>query len=284
MARFVSLSRAAKLVGLSRGALQKKVHDLEFESFEGQVNLDDIERLFPDAEIEDNHLIEDLEKIIEQALHRARGEKLAKLLAPDVHTLTSRLQSITNEHAKSKAQVNEFSQLFTELQTKITGLATNSDKPYVFEDLNNWIIDSINKIQTPKILSTPILEKDTVLRVMAAQVHVKNTGHEFFIEGNNSILEAGLSAGLALNYGCSNGNCGKCKAKLISGKIRRIKPHDYSFSESEKSQNYFLCCSNTAVTEIEIEADEADGANDIPQQKIAAKVKKLDKISDDVLV
>lgn len=282
MARFVSLSRAAKLVGLSRGALQKKVHDLEFESFEGQVNLDDIERIFPDAEIEDNHIIEDLEKIIEQALQRARGDKLSKLLAPDAHTLASRLQAITKEHAKTKAQVKELTQLFAQLQTKITYITTSSDSPHIFEDLNNWLTDSINKIQTPRILATPILEKDTVLRVMAAQVHVKNTGHEFFIEGNNSILEAGLSAGLALNYGCSNGNCGKCKAKLVSGEIRKTKPHDYTFSESEKSQNYFLCCSNTAVTEIEIEADEAGSEKDIPQQEIAAKVKKLDKLSDDV--
>ena len=284
MPRLVSLSRAAKLVGLSRGALQKRVHDLELESFEGQVNLDDIEKLFPDAELEDNHIIEDLEKIIEQALKRTHGAKLAKLLAPDPHTLAARLQSITKEHARSKSQVNEFTQLFTELQSQISNLAETSSKPHLFEDLNNWISDSINKIQSPEVKPTPLLEKDTVLRVMAAQVHLKNTGHEFFVEGNNSILEAGLSAGLALNYGCSNGNCGKCKAKLISGEIKKLKPHDYTFSETEKLQNYFLCCSNTAITEIEIEADEAGSEKDIPQQKISAKVKKVDKLSNDVLI
>lgn len=284
MPRLVSLSRAAKLVGLSRGALQKRVHDLELESFEGQVNLDDIEKLFPDAELEDNHIIEDLEKIIEQALKRAHGAKLAKLLAPDPHTLAARLQSITKEHARSKSQVKKFTQLFAELQSQISSLAETSSKPHLFEDLNNWISDSINKIQSPEVKPTPLLEKDTVLRVMAAQVHLKNTGHEFFVEGNNSILEAGLSAGLALNYGCSNGNCGKCKAKLISGEIKKIKPHDYTFSETEKLQNYFLCCSNTAITEIEIEADEAGSEKDIPQQKISAKVKKVDKLSNNVLI
>lgn len=284
MPRLVSLSRASKLVGLSRGALQKRVHDLELESFEGQVNLDDIEKLFPDAELEDNHIIEDLEKIVEQALKRAHGAKLAKLLSPDSYTLAARLKSITKEHARSKSQVKDFIELFSELQPQLNQLANTSNKPHLFEDLNNWISDSINKIQTPSLILTPLLEKDTVLRVMAAQVHIKNTGHEFFVEGTNSILEAGLSAGLALNYGCSNGNCGNCKAKLISGEIKKIKPHDYVFSESEKLQNYFLCCSNTAITEIEIEADEAGSEKDIPQQKIAAKVKKLDKPTENVLV
>ena len=284
MPRLVSLSRAAKLVGLSRGALQKRVHDLELESFEGQVNLDDIEKLFPDAELEDNHIIEDLEKIVEQALKKAHGAKLAKLLAPDPHTLAARLQSITKEHARSKSQVKDFLELFSELQSQISRLSTTSNEPHLFEDLNNWIVDAIDKIQIPEVKPTPLLEKDTVLRVMAAQVHIKNTGHEFFVEGTNSILEAGLSAGLALNYGCSNGNCGNCKAKLISGEIKKTKPHDYVFSESEKLQNYFLCCSNTAITEIEIEADEAGSEKDIPQQKISAKVKKVDKLTGNVLV
>lgn len=284
MPRLVSLSRAAKLVGLSRGALQKRVHDLELESFEGQVKLEDIERIFPDAEIEDNHIIEDLEQIVEQALKRAHGAKLATLLAPDTHTLAARLQVITKEHTHSKNQVRDFLKLYSELQTQITELSKTSDKPYLFEDLNNWLDDSIDKIQTTSFTHAPLLEKDTILRIMAAQVHIKNTGHEFFVDGSSSILEAGLSAGLALNYGCSNGNCGKCKAKLISGQIKKIRPHDFALSESEKLQNYFLCCSNTAITEIEIEADEADNEKDIPQQIISAKVKKAEKISDNLLI
>ncbi len=283
MPRLVSLSRAAKLVGLSRGALQKRIHDRELKSFEGQVSLDDIEKLFPDVDIEDNHIIEDLEKIIEQAMQRARGEKLAKLLAPDTQTLAARLQNITKEHARSKKIANDLIQLYSQLENKMNDLAQTSEQAQQIHTLTDWLKESVEKIKSPAPVEAPILEKDTVLRVIAAQVHVKNTGHEFFIEGNNSILEGGLSAGLALNYGCSNGNCGKCKAKLLSGEIKKIKPHDYTFTESEKNQNYFLCCSNTAITEIEIEADEAGNEKDIPQQKITAKVKKISQLSADVL-
>jgi len=284
MSRLVSLSRAAKLVGISRGALQKKIHNLELKSFEGQVNLDDIEKIYPDAQIEDNHIIEDLEKIVELALKRARGEKLAKLLSPDSHTLAARLQVVSKECSHSKEQLKKFTSLIAQIQEKLSDLSSTSNKKYLFTDLNNWIDDNVEKIQSTNVIVKQLQEKDTLLRVMAAQVHIKNTGHEYFIEGNNSILEAGLSAGLALNYGCSNGNCGKCKAKLISGEIKKIKPHDYAFSESEKNQNYFLCCANTAVTEIEIEADEAGSENDIPLQKISAKVKKVANLSDEVLV
>jgi len=284
MSRFVSLSRAAKLVGISRGALQKKIHSLELKSFEGQVNLDDIEKIYPDAQIEDNHIIEDLEKIVELALKRARGEKLANLLSPDSHTLAARLQVVSKECSHSKEQLKQFTSLISQIQERLSNLSSTSNKEYLFTDLNNWIDDTVEKIQSTNVNINQLQQKDTLLRVMAAQVHIKNTGHEYFIEGNNSILEAGLSAGLALNYGCSNGNCGKCKAKLISGEIKKIKPHDYTFSESEKNQNYFLCCANTAVTEIEIEADEAGSESDIPLQEIVAKVKKVENLSNEVLL
>ena len=286
MPRLVSLSRAAKLVGISRGEMQKKVHDLELESFEGQVKLSDIERIFPDAQIEDNHIIEDLEKIVEQALKRAHGSKLASLLAPDPITLAARLNSITKEHALSKSINLNLIKLIEQIQSQISTLANNNSESTTasLTDLNLWINDSMTKLSPAIIPKTALLEKDTLLRVIAAQVHVKNTGHEFFIEGNNSILEAGLSAGLALNYGCSNGNCGKCKAKLITGEIKKIKPHDFSFSETEKLQNYFLACSNTAITDIDIEADEAGSEVDIPEQHISAKVKKIEKLSDQILL
>lgn len=284
MPRLLSLSRAAKLVGISRGELQKKIVDHELESFEGQVSLDDIERVFPNAHLDDNHIIEDMERIIEHALKRARGEKLAALLAPDTHTLAARLHSINHDYTHAKQLIKSYKQLLSELQTRISDIATSSDTPQPLHELNNWINDNVIKIQSADEITSPLLTKDTILRVIAAQVHIKNTGHEYFVEGNNSILEAGLSAGLALNYGCSNGNCGKCKARLLSGEIHKIRSHDFAFSESEKIQNYFLCCSYTATTDIEIEADEAGSEKDIPQQNLTAKVKKIELVSDDVLI
>ncbi len=71
-----------------------------------------------------------------------------------------------------------------------------------------------------------------ICKIMATQVRILPSGHEFFIHGTESILEAGLSAGLALDYGCSNGNCGLCKCKLVSGQVNKIKSHDYVLTEA----------------------------------------------------
>ena len=75
---------------------------------------------------------------------------------------------------------------------------------------------------------------------------------DFFIDGPDSVLEGALRAGVPLNYGCSGGNCGLCKAKLISGEIKKTRFHDYVRSEADKRDNMFLMCSNTAVTDLVI--------------------------------
>ena len=84
---------------------------------------------------------------------------------------------------------------------------------------------------------------------------VQPSGHEFFVEGNDTVLEAALRAGIPLNYGCSNGNCGDCKVRLVSGQVQKVHPHDFALKEAEKANGDFLMCSYTPVTDIVIEAN-----------------------------
>jgi CDP-4-dehydro-6-deoxyglucose reductase len=128
------------------------------------------------------------------------------------------------------------------------------------------------------------LANEVFLPAMTAQATIIPSGHEFFVEGVESILEAGLRAGLALNYGCSNGNCGLCKTRVVSGEIRKIKHHDYLLSEAEKGIGYMLSCCNTAVSDVVLEADEARGVTDIPHQSIPIRIKKIDRPNDQMLV
>jgi len=110
------------------------------------------------------------------------------------------------------------------------------------------------------------------------QVRILPSGREFVSEGNSTLLEAGLSAGLALGYGCSNGNCGECRAKVVSGEVEKIKHHDYKLSD----QNHILMCCNTALSDVVLEAIEARDASEIPQQQITAKVKGIQVVNDNV--
>ncbi len=282
MPRLLTVSRAARLVGVSRGTLQQQIQDGELPSFEGMVDIDDLTRAYPQLELEDNAMLEKIEDIIDNALKRARGEKLRKLISPDLSTLAARVASLSKELARIKKQNEFLSEILTDTQNSLLTLEQSSNPGIALTELRQRIAATL--AQPIEHIEDQLLIRDTVLRVMAAQVHLMPSGHEFFVEGNNSILEAGLSAGLALNYGCSNGNCGKCKAKLLSGEVKKIRQHDFVIPESEKNQGYILACSNTAISDIVLEADEATHANEIPLQKIPARVKKVEKLNNDLVV
>jgi len=121
-----------------------------------------------------------------------------------------------------------------------------------------------------------------VLRIMSAHVQIKPSGHEFFVDGNDSLLEAALRAGLALDYGCSAGSCGKCKARILSGQVQKTHHSDYVLGAAEKNAGVILMCRNTAAVDLVIEAREAHGAADMPLQRIEARVKSVSAIAEDM--
>jgi CDP-4-dehydro-6-deoxyglucose reductase len=283
MDRLLTVSRAARLVGVSRGTLQKQIQDGDLPSFEGMVKLDDLNQAYPNVEVEDNSMLEKIEHIIENALHRARGDKLRKLLAPDLGTLAARVAELSKELAAARYTSERLQQLLDETRQRLGDVQGETQVTEQIRQLSDWLDESLNEAVEPP---TPaqLLTQDTLLRVFLAQVHVMPSGHEFFVEGNNSILDAALSAGIALNYGCSNGNCGKCKSRLISGEVRKIRDHEYQLSEAEQNQGYLLACSNTAVTDIVMQADEAIDENDIDEQVVPAYIKKITHISDELAI
>ena len=70
MPRYLTLSRAARLVGVRRGALQSKIRTGELAAFEGMVSEEDLMRAYPEARLEDNTVLERLEAIKEAAFAR----------------------------------------------------------------------------------------------------------------------------------------------------------------------------------------------------------------------
>ncbi len=71
MSQLLTLSRAARLVGVTRGALQKKVKDGELPTFEGMVAPDELLRVYPHAHFEDNTHLERLMQIKDSAFAKA---------------------------------------------------------------------------------------------------------------------------------------------------------------------------------------------------------------------
>jgi len=119
---------------------------------------------------------------------------------------------------------------------------------------------------------------------MSVTVTLNPSGHTFVVEEGETILESALRSGLAPEYGCANGTCGECKARVVSGELSEIRFHDYVIGEAEKRMGYALLCSATAVQDTIIEAMEAARPEDIPMQKVRARVHGLERIREDLLI
>lgn len=104
------------------------------------------------------------------------------------------------------------------------------------------------------------------------RIQITPSRRNFDCHGKQSLLEAGLSAGLALPFNCSNGSCGTCRALVRQGTVKQIQFHDYVLSASDKHQNMCLMCSYTALSDLTLEVIEADSPDDIPVQTLEAKL------------
>ena len=277
MPQLLSLLRAARLVGVSRGTLQRKIRNGELAAFEGMVAAEDLARAYPDAKLEDNAVLERLEGIKEAAFSRRIRERVL----PSTDVLVVRLTEMIRERAQVQSRLDYYRALTQQLQAKLRELAGAPAPQPAATQLLAWLTRSLEAApqgESPQ----PLLVQDSFLRIMTAHVRVLPGGREFFVDGNDSLLEAALRAGLSLDYGCSAGGCGKCKARIVAGETQRIRHSDYALTAAEKSAGVVLMCCHTAAVDLVIEAREAHGAADMPLQHIEARVKSITPMGEDM--
>lgn len=116
--------------------------------------------------------------------------------------------------------------------------------------------------------------------MMEHRIKVMPSGHEFQALEQETLLDAALRSGLNVDFSCSSGSCGDCRARLLEGQLGEHDFHDHRFSEVEKAQGRFLLCTAHAAGDLVIEAGEASSPSDIPRQKIKAKVAKIQEVSE----
>ncbi len=280
MARLITLSRAARLVGVKRSTLQKRIRAGELHTFEGQLDLSELLRVYPQTEVEDSAMLERSDRIVEQALGRVVREQET---LPDVHTLATRVAGLGHELAKASIQLRRYAGLINQIEKKIEALAASADDTAAagYRQLAAWVQEHKAELERPFAVDEEMMAADNLLRVMAAHVHVEPSGHEFFVQGNDSLLEAGLRAGLALDYGCTDGRCGRCRARILSGTIKPVRSQQ-ALGLREREQGYALMCCNTAVTDVVLQAPEAERPSDIPAQQLEATVRRIERLSDEV--
>lgn len=105
----------------------------------------------------------------------------------------------------------------------------------------------------------------------------------FVIENDETVLEAALRQGHNLPYGCRNGSCGSCKAKIISGDITYADGLPEALSEEEHQQGIALLCQAKATGNLSIQARTIETSADIKLRQFPCRVTTCEKLNDDVI-
>ncbi len=281
MAQWVTVWRAAQLVGVPRGVLQQRVRAGEIELADGLVATETLLRLYPQAQIEPAGMLERVVQIRDESF----GRRLRERLLPSQEVLAQRLFHQSQELADVQRHLQRYHALVVALRESLRALDAQAggNDPRLLA-LQRQLNDGLARALATE--SVDVLDvMDDMLKVVSAQVTVRPSGHQFSVEGHETLLQAGMRAGLKLNYGCGNGTCGMCKVRVTAGQTVRTMVTDYPMSEPEKARGYVLACAHTsASSELTIETLEANGPADIPQQQIVTSVRAVRALAPDTML
>lgn len=119
---------------------------------------------------------------------------------------------------------------------------------------------------------------------MNYRITLAASGTVFEATADEPILTAALRQGIQLPYGCRNGQCGACKAQVVSGAVRYAGTAPIeALTDRERDDGWALCCQAMASTDVTLAARETGRQAAIEIRTLPARVARLEKLSHDVL-
>lgn len=279
MTQWLTLSRAARLIGVPRGELQRQVRDGRLPAVDGMVSTAGLLLLYPDFRLEDSGAFEHVARLKEEAF----GRRVLERALPGREVLAQRLFAHSQELADARRHLQRYHALVVATQQRLDTLAGAATDGR-WQELRAFVEQGLAEVLATESADALTI-MDDMLKVVSAHVTVRPSGHEFDVDGRDTLLQAGLKAGLKLNYGCGNGTCGLCKARVISGEVVKVMPFDYPLSEAERLQGHTLLCAHSAGSgDIVIETLEAQGPREIPEQELTVRVRNVQSLAQDTVL
>lgn len=114
---------------------------------------------------------------------------------------------------------------------------------------------------------------------MSQLVHLRPSGRVLEVHDGETVLDAAIRDGVTLPYGCRNGRCGACRARVVRGAVSEgvegpVAPKDVDTT---------LLCRAYPASEIEVEVHELETAAEIVVKDLPCKVARMQPLSRDVM-
>ena len=119
---------------------------------------------------------------------------------------------------------------------------------------------------------------------MAFTVTVRPSGRQFPVDSSENVLDAALRSGAGLPFGCKDGACGSCKARVLSGQWEQGWHAKPALSAQEHADGYALLCCAQARSDLVVEVQEVAGFGDYPVRKMPCRITHIDRPAPDVVL
>jgi ferredoxin-NADP reductase len=94
---------------------------------------------------------------------------------------------------------------------------------------------------------------EAALPAIDQTLHVRKNGLErtMIVRPGQTLLEAGLAAGMPMPFSCAMGGCAECRCKLVEGSVVMEEPN--CLTTEEREQGFVLACVSRPRTTVKLE-------------------------------
>ncbi len=122
MDRLLSLSQAARMVGVPRRLLQQHIQEGRITAFEGQIRMSELHKAYPEADSDRSGMLEKVSRIREAALYKSSGDA-----RPDAEHLATELQRTRVEMIRMQQELDGYRQFAAETEHRLLELQERCD-------------------------------------------------------------------------------------------------------------------------------------------------------------
>ena len=140
MDRLLSISQAARMVGVPRRLLQQHIQEGKSEAFEGHIRMSERHKAYPEADSERSGMLEKVHRIREAAVFKTTRD-----YNPDVDQLSSELQRARVEVARLQDELDGYRRLTLETEQRLLALQERCDvrQAMMLGTLVGWFMNQL---------------------------------------------------------------------------------------------------------------------------------------------
>lgn len=139
MAKYVNVAKAARILGVSRSRMQELIRTGELQTFEGQVDIQELRNKFPGLAFNESSPIVERTRIIKDT---AFGERVQKLVEPPSEVLKTKIRRLSVDLNVERTKARDYQGIIEDLLGKLSEMQeiSNESQRRIIQELNIWLL------------------------------------------------------------------------------------------------------------------------------------------------